>query len=172
MPNGGSDCCGTCRFNRKNKGEVGYKHADDPESPFCVIRELEIENPFYTYCSNHPHHNPNKIDVPVGPVFICIDCMTCERAIWVESPDNESVRLKLLELLDQISEAMPNEYPFGASLPEMIIYQLGIFNEERAIKTLEKIANFDKAKWEVNEFGRSTENLVEAAKKALAQIKG
>ena len=27
MPNGGSDNCGTCWFNERNKGEVGF----DPE---------------------------------------------------------------------------------------------------------------------------------------------
>jgi len=29
MPDGGSDCCGTCWFNERNKGEAGYAHADD-----------------------------------------------------------------------------------------------------------------------------------------------
>ena len=43
MPNGGSDCCGTCWFNAKNKGEKGYGHAKDPEPAFCTIRALPIE---------------------------------------------------------------------------------------------------------------------------------
>jgi hypothetical protein len=55
MPNGGSDCCGTCWFNARNKGEAGYAHADDPEPKFCTIRGLAIENSFWTYCGNHPH---------------------------------------------------------------------------------------------------------------------
>ena len=47
MPNGGSDCCGTCWFNLRNKGEVGYDHADDEDEPnYCIIRELDIEVPF------------------------------------------------------------------------------------------------------------------------------
>ena len=30
MPNGGSDCCGTCWFNRKNRGERDWhKHVDN-----------------------------------------------------------------------------------------------------------------------------------------------
>ncbi len=55
MPNGGSDCCGTCWFNTKNEGEVGYDHCDSPRPDHCEIRELKITNSFYTYCANHPH---------------------------------------------------------------------------------------------------------------------
>jgi len=53
MPNGGSDCCATCWFNAKNKGEAGYAHSKDLEPSFCSIRNLPIEDPFYTYCGTH-----------------------------------------------------------------------------------------------------------------------
>ena len=47
MPNGGSDCCGTCWFNRRNQGERDWKmHADDSVEPYCDIRDRAIENPF------------------------------------------------------------------------------------------------------------------------------
>jgi len=38
MPNGGSDCCGTCWFNARNKGEAGYGHALATEPARCTIR--------------------------------------------------------------------------------------------------------------------------------------
>ncbi len=40
MPNGGSDCCGTCWFNAKNKGEAGYEHRGDAAPEYCLIRKL------------------------------------------------------------------------------------------------------------------------------------
>ncbi len=70
MPNGGSDCCGTCWFNAKNKGQAGYEHVEDPEPNFCIIRQLAIKNAFYTYCANHPHKNPDKLNIPIGPVYV------------------------------------------------------------------------------------------------------
>ena len=63
MPNGGSDCCGTCWFNSKNNGEQGYHGSEKEGVAICTIRNLEIPDPFWTYCANHPHHNQNKIDL-------------------------------------------------------------------------------------------------------------
>ena len=61
MPNGGSDCCGTCWFNRRNRGEKGYNRADDIDvEALCEIRDVLIENPFWTYCANHPHRRPQR----------------------------------------------------------------------------------------------------------------
>ena len=49
MPNGGSDCCGTCWFNRTNKGERDWlRHSDESIKPYCDIRGQAIEDPFYT----------------------------------------------------------------------------------------------------------------------------
>ncbi len=94
MPNGGSDCCGTCWFNSKNKGEAGYEHAHDREADFCMIRQISIIGPFYTYCANHPHKNAKKVDIPIGPVFI--GDSSGKREVWVESPDTDEIREKLL----------------------------------------------------------------------------
>ena len=58
MPNGGSDCCGTCWFNRENQVEAGYAHMSEAEPAYCEIRNLDIPNPFYTCCANHPHRSP------------------------------------------------------------------------------------------------------------------
>src|SRR5258708_6142984 len=107
MPNGGSDCCGTCCFNARNRGEAGYAHANDPEPAACVIRGgLAIDNPFYTYCANHPHHNRGRLRVPVGPVYVVDDDPNSgmyARKVWVPSPDTEEVRTALLDLLAGVS---------------------------------------------------------------------
>jgi hypothetical protein len=101
MPNGGSDCCGTCWFNAKNKGAAGYAHASDAETDYCTIRELPIDDPFYTYCGNHPHRRPDRDTVPIGPVFID---KGNGRRLWKPSPDTEEVRLHLLDLLGKIDQ--------------------------------------------------------------------
>lgn len=61
MPNGGSDCCGTCWFNEANDGEVGFPKNKSDRAKKCMIRGFEINNPFWTYCANHPHHNPDQL---------------------------------------------------------------------------------------------------------------
>ena len=43
MPNGGSDCCGTCWFNRANRGEMGSGNHDHSIPSHCEIRDLAIE---------------------------------------------------------------------------------------------------------------------------------
>ena len=102
MPNGGSDCCATCWFNRNNHGEAGYAHAGSAEPAYCEIRHLEIPDPSWTYCANHPRRSPARDRVPIGPVFI--DPREEGREIWKESPDTEEVRTHLLDLLARIEE--------------------------------------------------------------------
>ena len=48
MPNGGSDCCGACWFNRSNGGQLGSVNFKPDIPSFCEIRDLPIPNPFYT----------------------------------------------------------------------------------------------------------------------------
>ncbi|MGH6815609.1 MAG: hypothetical protein ACREC6_07890 [Hyphomicrobiaceae bacterium] len=84
MPNGGSDCCGTCRFDAKNKGEAGYARAGGPTLAVCTIRNLAIEIPFYTYCANHPLRRSQRDDIPIGPVF-AYDGGTGSRKLWQAS---------------------------------------------------------------------------------------
>jgi len=168
MPNGGSDCCGTCWFNAKNKMEAGYEHDHDPEPDFCIIRELDIEDPFYTYCANHPHRNPQKLDIPIGPVWT--GDPEGNRKIWKPSPDTEEVRLALLRLLSQIQELPEEEYPIGIYRDEMIIRQLGDLREPRAIRDLERIAAF-KPSSSAGRFGRDRKATVNLALQAIAKIK-
>jgi len=108
MPNGGSDCCGTCWFNTRNKGQAGHAHAGDPEPAHCRIRDFAIPDPFYTYCANHPHRNPERCEIPLGPVFAGEG-----RALWLRAPDTEELRSYMLNVLARVAPALPREYPIG-----------------------------------------------------------
>lgn len=143
MPNGGSDCCGTCWFNRRNAGERGYQRADSAENDYCEIRDLPIESPFYTYCANHPHRRPDRDPIPIGPVErFAGDYSTNAREVWQPSPDTEEIRQHLLELLSEIYLHIPaDRYPIGTSLGTAIMRQLGEFREERAVRDLQWISD-------------------------------
>jgi len=138
MPNGGEDCCGTCSHNAKNRGVAGYPDADDGEPDFCKIRQLPIVFPFYTYCANHPFRNVEQIEIPIGPVFSGESLPP--RWIWKDSPDSETIRQTLLELLAEIPATPPEEYPAGISRWESVIWQLGEFRERRAVPDLKRLA--------------------------------
>jgi len=140
MPNGGSDCCGTCWFNNKNNGIAGYYPSDKEGDVMCVIRNLIIPNPFWTYCSNHPHHNPSKIEIPISPVYVDNNGY---REIWCNIQDTETIRLELLKLLENIQEKPLLEYPAGNGLDEEIILQISYLSEKRAIPKLKQILYFN-----------------------------
>lgn len=171
MPNGGSDNCATCWFNRKNKGEAGYAHADDPGEDFCTIRNVPIENSFYTYCTNHPHHNPRRVDLPIGPLFTGSSCGP--RVQLMPSPDTEAIRLKLISLLDSMEEQPQPEYPAGMYLDEMVVWQLGEFHEPRAVPGLRRVTQFDPNQSVLGyfEIKRDRKSLVQMAREALNKIK-
>ena len=145
MPNGGSDCCGTCWFNQENRGERElHRHAESTLSDHCEIRNLAIEDPFYTYCANHPHRRPERDPIPIGPVTRHGGWKADEpeveypRYVWKPSPDTEEIRQHLLSLFSSIFDHMKqDQYPIGNPLEEMIIWQLGEFRERRATKKLE-----------------------------------
>ncbi len=168
MPNGGSDCCGTCWFNRKNYGEAGYAHAKTAEPSYCRIRELDIPDPFYTYCANHPHRSPERDPIPIGPVLT--DPKGEGREIWKRSPDTEGVRTHLLDLAAGIREKPNEEYPIGIYRDEVVVWQLGEFREPRAIRDLERIADFDPNSSTGKPIHRSRHSLVEAAREALMKL--
>ena len=169
MPNGGSDCCGTCWFNARNKGEAGYAHSKDPEPNLCTIRGLTIENPFWTYCSNHPHRRPDRDSIPIGPVFVAADGFPYGRTLWQPSPDTEEVRQHLLELAKAISEQPTEEYPAGVYTDEMVVWQLGEFGESRAANELRRISAFS-PEASAGRFGRNRASLASAAKEALLKL--
>lgn len=168
MPNGGSDCCGTCWFNARNKGKAGFNKAGGEEPSFCIIRGLAIEDPYYTYCGNHPHRRPQKDPIPIGPVFT--GDSFGNREFWKPSPDTEEIRLHLIELLAGMEEQPASEYPLGIYRDEIVVRQLGEFKEARAVKGLQRIAGFDPEAFEFGPFGRTRQELVKLAREALAKI--
>jgi hypothetical protein len=169
MPNGGSDCCGTCWFNRKNRGEASSRHSSDAGEAFCEIRGLGIEDPFWTYCANHPHRSRERDRIRIGPVQIDPDGEG--RRIWKGSPDSEEIRAHLLALLAAIDERPAVEYPIGIYRDEVVIWQLGEFREARALSDLRRIAGFDAAA-QTGPFGRTRDALTKLAREALAKISG
>jgi hypothetical protein len=173
MPNGGIDNCGMCSFNRKNKGETGLGHYNDEGEPYCIIRNLPIQNSLYTYCANHPYNTPFEIDIPIGPVYEGVASGPyTKRGVWVASPDTEEIRLKLLELIRSIEE-IPETFHSPNPWDDMVIWQLGEFREARAVDELQRIAAFDPDVTDPKiEYSRTRKITVELAKAALRRILG
>ncbi len=168
MPNGGSDCCGTCWFNARNKGEAGYEHQDDPEPDVCIIRNLPLFEAFWTYCANHPRHRPEPDPIPIGPVFVNENDGR-GRLLWQPSPDTEIIRCHLLDLLREIPELPSEDYPLSLSTEERVVWQLGEFRETRAIPDLHRITAFV-PDVKSGPYGRARQSLIAAAREALGKI--
>lgn len=169
MPNGGSDCCGTCWFNRANGGQAGSSNHNREIPSYCEIRQLAIDNPFYTYCANHPYRMQDRFAIPIGPVSVYAgDGWSNERKVWIEAPDTEEIRQSLLSLLADIYDhhahggrpiarqsGVPSvmtsegwqptgepavEYPIGPSLTTTVIAQVAELHERRGLPYLDWLA--------------------------------
>lgn len=166
MPNGGSDCCGTCWFNPK----AVARRSGSPDAAAlrhrCEIRGLDIEKPFWTYCANHPHRSAEPDRVPVGPVYVGEDLT---RTLWMPSPDTPEIREHLLALAAAIPPEPAPEYPMGPAKEVVVVWQLGAFREPRAVAALERIAAFDP---DAETVFRNRRPLIRAAQVALAKIRG
>lgn len=85
MPNSGNDCCGTCPFNGVNKGKLA--HADRKEHFFCEVRSFVVQDPYATYCNNHPIRNPLWLKNPRGPIWasvhVSFDCKSLDQNIQI-----------------------------------------------------------------------------------------
>lgn len=141
MPNGGSDCCGTCWFNRSNEGVHGYPDRwDDLVPPHCEIRDEPIENPFWTYCANHPHRRSERDPIPIGPILVPGGQAPDGRVVKNPSPDTEEIRQHLLRLLAELHMvAAADAYPTFLRVTDMVIWQLGEFREQRAVEILQQL---------------------------------
>ena len=147
MPNGGTDNCGTCCFNRRNEGRTGHGRGN-PELPnHCHIRDQPIDDPGYTYCLNHPYRIGERDPIPIGPILVAEvgPGFSYGRVPWKPSPDSEAVRVHLLELLAQAEALFENDFhpSFGPKVrhyPDfagVVIWQLGQFRERRAVAGIE-----------------------------------
>ncbi len=156
MPNGGSDCCGSCRFNRANAGLENRSSLlrEDMEcvheASHCEIRGLDIQNPFWTYCANHTSRMKRGYSVPLGPVYVHewnhvvnsdgVRVPVSNRIPWVDAPDTEEVRTQLLQFLKEL-ELLSDSYPWhGKDLVHEVVDELERLREPRAIPILEQIA--------------------------------
>ena len=165
MPNGGSDCCGSCWFNRANGGRKGSDNHDHSIPSYCEIRDLPIEDPFYTYCGNHPYRLQRRVPVPLGPVYVHADesferdgesFYASGREIWVDAPDTEEIRSQLLQLLEDPGR-LSDHYPFyGDGLLGVVVDELERLHEPRAIPILERIAQ------ELRDQGEAWDNVQDA----------
>ncbi len=163
-----SDCCLSCCFNTGNRkpAEGGGSAAEPPR---CLVRQFFIEEPAVTHCANHPLRHPRRLDTPVGPVYRT-DSFG-QRTVWRLSPDTEEIRLHLLGLLEEIPEEPRAEYPFGTPFDETLIWQLGEFQERRAIEGLRRVARFD-ANRSDPVFGLNRYLTIRRSLEALAKILG
>ena len=142
MPNGGSDCCGTCWFNRSLGGERGSANFNREVPSRCEIRNLDIPDPFYTYCANHPYHRPDRDPAPIGPVYVhrtVVDGGGREK--WQPSPDTEEIRQHLLDIVHLPREHVDEGYHFYTfPAHAAAITQLLEWRDERLVPALEEIA--------------------------------
>lgn len=138
MPNGGSDNCETCWFNSRHEGKAGE---GDGLPCRCVIRGENIVETYFTYCANHPHHNPGRVRLPVGPIYAAggTDLSHGHRVVFKPSPDSAEVREGLVALLEALPETPEKEYPSPTRFEWEVIRQLGAFKEKRALPGLRRV---------------------------------
>lgn len=123
----------------KTKGNPVIMARKNRVMPTVLSRDLDVPDPFWTYCANHPHHNPSRIDIPLGPVYTGED-----REVWVLAPKGEEVTQKLLESLNKITNEVQFHYPVSPiDLEITIIDQLSEMKERRAIPGLLKVLDLD-----------------------------
>ena len=149
---------------------MGSSHHDDSIPSHCEIRDLAIESPFYTYCSNHPYRIQRRVPVPLGPVYVHVDesferdgksYYTYGREIWVHAPDTDEIRIQLLQLLEEPDSTSDN-YPFyGDNLLGVVVDELERLREPRALPILERVA----------EEVREHEEASKGVQRALARIR-
>jgi hypothetical protein len=143
MPNGGSDCCATCWFNSTHEGQAGYFRLDTEQEVRCVIRGTVIQVPHWTYCVNHPHHNPSKISSPIGPIYVDSGGFPYRRELLKDAIDTTEIRAELLRLLDQMPERPPIEYPTSPKFDDAVVLHVMQIGEKRAIPGLRRVCRFD-----------------------------
>lgn len=169
MPIGERQCCRTCWFNLGYQDEPGYRHASEPKSHLCVIRKVEISDPYNSYCANHTLNVPLKVAMPIGPIYQ--DDAPKNRKVWISLEDTPENRLSHLEFLRNLSEVTLEDYSLKKSLLDIVVEQLIEWREYRAIPFLRRIASWpaqlDGADWRL---ALQDEVTVKSATKALEKL--
>lgn len=144
MPNGGTDNCGTCSFNKRNKGTTGHLYANVDAPHHCLLRDFQIterSEGFWIYCGNHSQLPNGGIDVPIGPVFKNFSGSSAgERVVVLESPDNSAVRNTLLRFVGSMTAACTDQH-YEPYFKQIVLLQLARFRESEATAHIERIAN-------------------------------
>ena len=116
MRNGGSDCCGTCSFNRSLKGqcpkcELKQRHFEplrDPRSghrgPVLYLMRRSPEP--RTKPTPHPNRNRYTFSAPATP------SAETGREVWQPSPDPEEIRHHFLDIVRLPQEHADGSYHF------------------------------------------------------------
>lgn len=141
MPNGGSDCCGTCRYNSVYSERARSARPEQLANIRCQLRDFVPDDPFWTYCANHPHHNTQDARTPVGPVYASDGLYG--RVEKLPAPDQEQVRLGLVDLAMRIPQVPEPEYPGETSFSVEIIKHISHLREVRALPAVFRILSFD-----------------------------
>ncbi|MEM9508964.1 MAG: hypothetical protein AAGA16_14980 [Cyanobacteria bacterium P01_E01_bin.35] len=81
------------------------------------------------------------------------------------------MRLALINLVSNITEKPEAEYPAGIYRDVLIIWQLGEFKEQRAIKRLQRITAFAPNLDTGDPFHRDRQSTIKVAQDALRKIK-
>ncbi len=64
MPNGGTDCCAKCLYNRaieENVNPAPEQYELFSKLSYCALRDTDISNPFWTYCRNFGYENYSEM---------------------------------------------------------------------------------------------------------------
>lgn len=133
-----------------------------------MIRNVDIPNPFYTYCANHPHRNPARLALAIGPIYTG-DSLG-NREVWIPLADTQENRLNHLELLRILSEIVPEEYPIGKPSLVVIFEQLVEWRESRAIPFLKHIAGSEIEQESPDGLAMPREITIRAARSALEKL--
>jgi hypothetical protein len=145
-------------------------HRSEPGEDRCVIRNnLRIEYSFWTYCANHPHHNPKKIKIPVGPVYVCEE-ESHGRKVLADAPDTPNIRQELVQLLEHLPEKPLEDYPTETKLDHELIKHLGLLREPAAVGGLRRVLSFNPDESSGGTFSRDRRLTVGYALEALARI--
>ena len=90
----------------------------------------------------------------------------------MQPPDNEAIRIKLLEILNKIDSAPSERYPSAIDIEEEVIKQITALKEKRALPILLRITQLDLSDYEqpISPIFKNMSVIVGQAIEALLEI--